>query len=65
MRSKDVKIGMLVRVTETHLYPDLLGRIGTVTQRYGNARYAAFEVRFGDERRPELLWHHQFEETAG
>jgi hypothetical protein len=64
VRSKDVKIGMPVRVTKTLLYPHLLGQIGVVTERYGD-RSAAFEVLFEVDGCAELFWHYQFEETLG
>ena len=42
MRSRDVRIGMLVRVSELHNVLDYRGQTGIVQQRYGNVAYADF-----------------------
>lgn len=60
MKSKDVKLGMLVRVSELHKNLDYRGQTGIVQQRFGNVDYAAFDIQFGDGR-SELFWHHEFE----
>jgi hypothetical protein len=60
MRSQDVRIGMLVQVSELHRRRDFRGQTGMVQQRYGDVSYAAFDVQFGDGR-SELFWHHELE----
>jgi hypothetical protein len=62
MKSADVQVGMLVRVSELHKNLDYRGRTGLVQQRYGNVAYAAFDIQFGDGR-SEVFWHHEFEEA--
>jgi hypothetical protein len=64
IRSKDVQLGMLVRVSELHRKLDYRGQTGVVHQRYGNANYAAFDIQFLDGR-SELFWHHEFDEEQG
>ena len=64
MISEDVQIGMLVSVSKGCRNPNMRGRIGTVSQRYGDVSYAAFEVRFG-RNESELFWHHELEESEG
>ena len=60
MRAQDVRIGMLVRVSELHNILDYRGQTGIVQQRYGNVVYAAFDIQFGDGR-SEVFWHHEFD----
>ena len=64
MRSKDVQLGMLVRVSELHSNLDYRGHTGVVQQRYGPVDYAAFDIQFVDGR-SELFWHHEFDEAQG
>jgi hypothetical protein len=60
MGSQDVRIGMLVRVSELHNVLDYRGQTGIVQQRYGNVAYAAFDIQFGDGR-SEVFCHHEFD----
>jgi hypothetical protein len=60
MRSQDVQLGMLVRVSKLHRKLDYRGQTGIVQQRYGNANYEAFDIQFSDGR-SELFWHHELE----
>jgi len=62
MRSNEVQIGMLVRVSERHRIMDYRGQTGMVQQRYGDVNYAAFDVQFG-EGRSDLFCHHELEEA--
>lgn len=50
---------MRVRVTGERT-PDFAGRVGTVTQTYGDPEFRAAEVRF-DRGGVHLFWHHQLE----
>jgi hypothetical protein len=63
MESPDVQVGMLVRVNEEDRNPDLRGQVGMVTQRYGKANYAAFDVLL-DTGRSELFWSYEIEEAC-
>ena len=62
MRSQDVQLGMLVRVSQLHSKLDYRGQTGVVQQRFGNVHYAAFDIEFLDGR-SELFWHHEFDEA--
>ena len=62
MKSNEVQIGMLVRVSERHSNVEYRGQAGMVQQRYGNVNHAAFDVQLGDGR-SELFWHHELEEA--
>jgi hypothetical protein len=64
MRSKDVQLGMLVRVSELHRKQNYQGQTGVVHQRYGHVDYAAFDIQFVDGR-SDLFWHHEFDEVQG
>jgi len=64
VRSKDVQLGMLVRVSELHRKLDYRGQTGVVQQRYGHVDYAAFDIQFVGGR-SELFWHHEFDEVQG
>ena len=64
MRSQDVQLGMLVRVSQLHRKMDYRGQTGVVQQRYGNVHYAAFDIQLLDGR-SELFWHHEFDEAQG
>ena len=57
MRSQDVQLGMLVRVSQLHRKLAYRGQTGVVQQRYGNANHAAFDIQFLDGR-SDLFWHH-------
>jgi len=61
MRSKGLEIGRKVRVQkEFSRDPYLQGWVGQITQRYGDASYAAFEVCFSNGR-TELFWRADLE----
>jgi hypothetical protein len=62
MNCPDVWVGSQVRVNEKDQNPHLRGQVGTVTHRYGDIGYAAFEVLFGDGR-SELFWSQELEEA--
>ena len=64
MRSQEVQLGMLVRVSQLHRKLAYRGQTGVVQQRYGNIGYAAFDIQFQDGR-SELFWHHEFDEAQG
>lgn len=64
MKSQDVRIGMLVRVSKHHSRRAFRGHTGVVQQRYGDVSYAAFDIQFVDGRF-ELFWHHELEESQG
>ena len=64
MRSQEVQLSMLVRVSQLHRNVDYRGQTGVVQQRYGNVHYAAFDVQLLDGR-SELFWHHEFDEAQG
>ena len=61
MRSKGLEIGRKVRVQkEFGRNPYLQGWVGQIKQRYGDASYAAFEVRLSSGRK-ELFWRADLE----
>lgn len=62
MRSEDVRLGMLVWAHRGSRERALRGRIGIVTQRFGNDGYSPFGVRFEDEQL-ELLWAAELKEA--
>ena len=62
MRSQDVQLGMLVRVSQLHRKLDYRGQTGVVQQRYGNGNYAAFDIQFLDGH-ADLFWHHEFDKA--
>ena len=62
MKSEDVQIGMLVRVSQRHRKLDYRGQTGVVQQRYGNGNYTAFDIQFLD-RDADLFWHHEFDKA--
>jgi hypothetical protein len=64
MRSQDVQLGMLVRVSKLHTNLDYQGHTGVVGQRYGHVDYAAFDIQFVGGR-SELFWHYEFDEVQG
>ncbi|HEY6752665.1 MAG TPA: hypothetical protein VI027_15250 [Rubrobacteraceae bacterium] len=56
MRSKGLRIGMMVRVQKEYSRkPHLRGWVGQIKQRYGDASYVAFEVVFSNGQ-TELFW---------
>ena len=62
MRSEEAQIGKRVRVGNDHRKAGLRGREGTITHRWGNPCYPAFDVLLdGDDW--QLFWHHELEEV--
>ena len=55
---------MAVRIKQSDRAPHLRGQVGTVTNRYGGASYAAFEVHL-ENGILELFWPHQFDKVPG
>ena len=43
-------------------YPDLVGKIGKITNSYGHPEHLAYEVELADDRKI-LFWHYQLEEA--
>ena len=61
MKPKGLRIGTKVRVQkEFSRNPYLQGWVGQITQRYGDASYAAFEVWLGNGQK-ELFWRADLE----
>ena len=44
------------------LYPDLVGKIGKITNSYGHPEHLAYEVELADDRKV-LFWHYQLEQV--
>jgi hypothetical protein len=63
MNSPEIRMGTTVRV-ESPMYPELLGKTGTVTNSYGHPDYLALEVQLDDGRRV-LFWHYQLVMAEG
>ena len=63
MRAEDVELGMLIEVHRGSKESDLRGRIGIVRHRVGNHSHSTFEVRFGKDEQPEVLWASELEES--
>ena len=61
MSSPEIPIGASVLV-KGQLYPELVGKIGTVTNKYGHPEYLALEVELADNRKV-LFWHYQLEQV--
>ena len=59
IRSEDLRTGMRVRVS-TDRTGDFAGRVGIVTQTYGDPEYRAAEVRF-ECGGSGLFWYYQIE----
>jgi hypothetical protein len=62
MKSEDVQVGTVVRVSELHRNLDYRGQTGIVQRRYGHVDYAAFAIQFGGGH-SEVFWNHEFEEA--
>lgn len=60
MRTKDMQIGMRVRVHDRHAEPPLRGLVGIIQRRYWEDGNPSFEVwfRHGQAAR---FWHHELE----
>jgi hypothetical protein len=59
--SLEIPLGASVLV-KGQLYPELVGKIGKVTNSYGHPEYLAFEVELADNRKV-LFWHYQLEQV--
>ena len=57
MNKPQIRTGTTVRVKGT-MYPELVGKTGTVINSYGHPGYLAFEVQLDDGGRI-LFWYHQ------
>jgi hypothetical protein len=62
MNFEEALVGTKVRVRESHLRPELRGKVGTITRRWGHPEYLALDVLL-DDGRSQLFWHHELEET--
>jgi hypothetical protein len=62
--SEEALVGTKVRVGESLLRPELRGRLGTITGRWGSPNYVALDVLL-DDGRSQLFWHHELEEHNG
>ena len=63
MRTEDVELGMFVEVHRGSKKLGLPGRIGVVRQRFENHSHSPFEVWFGENEQPEVLWASEFEQS--
>ena len=63
MRSRDVRLGMLVKERRGLMESGLRDRVGIVRHRFGSHSYSPFEVQFESiEYKPhELLWASELE----
>jgi hypothetical protein len=57
--SEELREGLRVRVNTSSTL-ELVGKVGTVSQTFGDPSYKAVEVRF-DGGGSELFWHYQLE----
>ncbi len=62
MSSREVRLGMRVRVREGYRRPELLGFLGTVEHRWGNSDYPAYLVWLENDRF-ELFWDYELAEV--
>jgi hypothetical protein len=60
MMLEQAMIGTRVRVGESGLRSEWHGRTGTITAKWGNTEYLAFDVLL-DDGRTQLFWHHELE----
>jgi hypothetical protein len=61
MRSQEAMIGARVRVSESGRRSEWHGLTGTISGKWGNPEYLAFDVKLEDGRM-QLFWHHELEE---
>ena len=64
MRSEEALIGMRVRVRNSLLRGDLMGRMGMILRRLGSPDYVVLDVLL-ENGSQELFWHHELDELAG
>lgn len=64
MVSQEALVGMRVKVREDCSTARLRGLKGTITKRWGDPDYLALDVLL-DDRRTQLLWHHELEVIDG
>ena len=62
MKSEEARIGMSVRIYDSHLRAELSGREGTIAKRWGDPTYVALDVLLDDGSR-QLFWHHELEQV--
>lgn len=63
VRQKVARIGMQVKVSESHGILERRGMVGTVVGRYGGDKYGAVDVRFPDGQH-RLYWSGDLEEVT-
>jgi hypothetical protein len=63
VRTKDMRIGMRVRVHDDHGNPPLRGLVGIIQRRYWDDGNPSFEVWFRHGR-TERFWHHELERAT-
>ena len=63
VRPEEARIGMKVRVGESHRIAERRGMVGRVVGRYGGEEYMAVDVRFPDGR-CRLFWPEDLEEIS-
>ena len=63
MMSEEPRIGLRVRVGESGWRSEWRGLTGTITAKWGNPDYLAFDVLL-DDGRTQLFWYHELEEIA-
>jgi hypothetical protein len=63
MMSEEALIGARVRVGESGWRSEWHGRTGTITAKWGNPEYLAFDVLL-DDGRTQLFWYHELEEIT-
>jgi hypothetical protein len=59
--SREIPLGASVLVKD-QLYPELVGKIGKVTNSYGHPEHLAYEVELAEDRKV-LFWHYQLEQV--
>jgi hypothetical protein len=62
LKSHEARPGVMVRVRQGHLKPELDGMLGTIKRSYGHPEYLALDVQLEDGRL-ELFWHHQLDKV--
>jgi RNase P/RNase MRP subunit p29 len=63
MNSPQIRTGTRVRVKRS-IFPELIGKTGTVINSYGHPDYLAFEVQ-QDDGRKDLFWYYQLVKVDG
>ena len=63
VRPEEARVGMKVRVGESHRIAERRGMVGGIVGRYGGEEYMALDVRFPDGRH-RLFWPGDLEEIS-